>query len=759
MKCRGKKNTSKRKSLSTQHKITKKAAEKKRKLRKEARKAIKAGVQIKRKKEKIAVPGLWPFKEQELQFLKERQEGREAEREKHKELNQQKRKELQSKKRKEALKAPARPVHGLESTLQNADLVIEVVDARDPFATRCVSLEKDGSKRNKIMVVTKGDLVPKENLEKWLAYLRDTVPQMPVVCVMKKASAGETKKIVRDVGAKASSTSSSSAASRLNSLKASRPVGFKQLAAVLSQGYSASRNIAVVGYPGTGKHTVVAYLKSPQMNLNKKVKISAANIMEEAELDGNTTDDAVMGVDLLFTRKPQAAKNPLLVLKRLLERCVTKKELQLKLMLPEFDDAKSLLEKIQRDNNLPGVLDAARWILKRLSGMFYYTQVPAPAAQSQQSSETASNVEAEAHQKNIVQDNLKRIYADNATEINAVKNWGQTTPTTGLVDEVAQAMETASKLEGPSAGAVDLRKRASMIIYGNENTTKSEIKLISPASTFTRLGDDHDYASNSITEQENERGLSDALVHHAIADVLVESFFANKADAPPPNEGRAAIHKGQEEEPFTIAQAISFVLRLGEPSEILEAEKGEVVGAVKEDEDDGRVEQQGSITASTTDEEKPCSFTVEQWQHLLPGAGFVFAGSTSRPPSSTTHARGADPPAQAAEPDLEESAPAAPGVAPDSSTPRAATKTVAEHHRALAVEASAKWLRDRRVEKAAKKEARHYQAKRFFSAAVSYVGSRAGTNTKPKAGRWQTAPSKSGGDLQGMMTTAVVPGM
>lgn len=48
--------------------------------------------QIKRKKEKIAVPGLWPFKEQELQFLKERQERREAEREKHKELNQQKRK-------------------------------------------------------------------------------------------------------------------------------------------------------------------------------------------------------------------------------------------------------------------------------------------------------------------------------------------------------------------------------------------------------------------------------------------------------------------------------------------------------------------------------------------------------------------------------------------------------------------------------------------------------------------------------------------
>lgn len=130
-----------------------------------------------------------------------------------------------------------------------------------------------------------------------------------------------------------------------------------------------------------------------------------------------------------------------------------------------LQDAKSLLEKIQRDNNLPGVLDAARWILKRLSGMFYYTQVPAPAAQSQQSSETASNVEAEAHQKNIVQDNLKRIYADNATEINAVKNWGQTTPTTGLVDEVAQAMETASKLEGPSAGAVDLRKVLIFIIF------------------------------------------------------------------------------------------------------------------------------------------------------------------------------------------------------------------------------------------------------------------------------------------------------
>ena len=73
MKCRGKKNTSKRKSLSLQHKITKKSAEKGRKQRKEARRLQKNGVTLKRKKTtKLSIPSKWPFKREELALQKQK---------------------------------------------------------------------------------------------------------------------------------------------------------------------------------------------------------------------------------------------------------------------------------------------------------------------------------------------------------------------------------------------------------------------------------------------------------------------------------------------------------------------------------------------------------------------------------------------------------------------------------------------------------------------------------------------------------------
>ncbi|CAD7959255.1 unnamed protein product [Amoebophrya sp. A120] len=481
MKCRGKKNTSKRKSLSLQHKITKKATEKKRKLRKEARKAVKNGVQIKRKKQKMTVPALWPFKQEELAFLKQRQERREAEQQKQKELNQKKKKELQKKKRKEALKAPARPVNTLENVLDTADLVIEVVDARDPFATRCLSIEKDESKKNKIIVLTKGDLVPMENLQQWLHYLRRTTPDnIPVLSLMKRASNEEASKLIRDLSSGEQQQPGSSTSSRSTRNKFLRPVGFKQLIALLSKGYSASKNIAVVGYPGVGKHTVVSYLKSPQMNLSKKVKIQTANI-----IDFKTEDEVVDGnqniVDLLFTQKPQASKQPLTVLKRLLERTLSKEDLQIKLALPQFEDAKTLMTKMQRDHNLPGIIDAGRFILKRMNAMFYFTSSPKLGGASEQAIQTP---------KNVVKQDLEAIYAEQEKEIQACAGlWGRTTPTTGLVSEASQAVQTASDLSGTGQSSVDLHK--ALHHSKGKNLGKTEyFELKCPVSICPKTGEE-----------------------------------------------------------------------------------------------------------------------------------------------------------------------------------------------------------------------------------------------------------------------------
>lgn len=63
-----------------------------------------------------------------------------------------------------------------------ADVVLEVVDARDPLGTRCKVVEEavlQHPGKRLVIVVNKADLVPRDILEKWLTYLRRTWPAVP----------------------------------------------------------------------------------------------------------------------------------------------------------------------------------------------------------------------------------------------------------------------------------------------------------------------------------------------------------------------------------------------------------------------------------------------------------------------------------------------------------------------------------------------------------------------------------------------------
>ena len=94
MKPRGKKNTSKRKSLKLQHKITKKVAQKNRRIRKDAKLADKTGFSLRKKgsTRKLEIPNNWPFKQQELLLMQQREPEREKDMEKQKQLNRDKQK-------------------------------------------------------------------------------------------------------------------------------------------------------------------------------------------------------------------------------------------------------------------------------------------------------------------------------------------------------------------------------------------------------------------------------------------------------------------------------------------------------------------------------------------------------------------------------------------------------------------------------------------------------------------------------------------
>lgn len=69
--------------------------------------------------------------------------------------------------------------HSLRDVLQKADILLHVVDARDPMAGLSEALFKEATGKDIILLVNKIDSVPRESLVSWLSYLRLTYTTLP----------------------------------------------------------------------------------------------------------------------------------------------------------------------------------------------------------------------------------------------------------------------------------------------------------------------------------------------------------------------------------------------------------------------------------------------------------------------------------------------------------------------------------------------------------------------------------------------------
>ena len=145
----------------------------------------------------------------------------------------------------------------LSIVLKAADVLLEVLDARDPMGCRCLALEdavlaKCRGKRV-VLVLNKVDLVPPEVTQRWLAYLRQYFPTIPF-----KASTQSNKGTV-------SSSKQSDSVGKLGSY-GGEAYGGDALLQLLknysrSLGMKTAITVGIVGYPNVGKSSLINSLK------------------------------------------------------------------------------------------------------------------------------------------------------------------------------------------------------------------------------------------------------------------------------------------------------------------------------------------------------------------------------------------------------------------------------------------------------------------------------------------------------------------
>ncbi|CAN4101304.1 unnamed protein product [Withania somnifera] len=284
---KSKKSKSKRVSLKQKHKIIRKVKEHQKKKAKEAKKL---GINKKTKVEKDPrIPNDWPFKEQELKAFearraraKKRNLGRVEDDDVYKladmvsgEQNFMEDKgDMGNNDSTTFVKIRNNLERGfykeLVKVIDASDVILEVLDARDPLGARCLDMEKmvmrSGPGKHLLLLLNKIDLVPREGAEKWLKYL--------------------TQEQKSNLGWK----SSLKAGKTTNLLQTSDCLGAENLIKLLknSQSHEIKKSITVgvSGLPNVGKSSLINSLKRSHI-VNVGATPGLTRSMQEVQLDKN----------------------------------------------------------------------------------------------------------------------------------------------------------------------------------------------------------------------------------------------------------------------------------------------------------------------------------------------------------------------------------------------------------------------------------------------------------------------------------------
>lgn len=267
-----KKSKSKRVGLGQKYKIQKKCLEHKKKQRKAER------LQGFKKKPKAdpGVPNLWPFKDKIIAKLQRDKElFLEAKVKQKQQRNallarlKRAQKETDPEETKEELQTEEEKNYAkrrwyfkeMKKVVEMSDVILEVVDARDPMGCRCVEIERriqqlsaGGSSKRLVIVMNKIDLVPQEVVTAWVKTLRKEFPTVAF-----KASTQQQGVRLSQGSAKLGKASDA----LLNSNKS---VGCDVLMQLLknycrSKDVKTAITVGIIGYPNVGKSSIINSLK------------------------------------------------------------------------------------------------------------------------------------------------------------------------------------------------------------------------------------------------------------------------------------------------------------------------------------------------------------------------------------------------------------------------------------------------------------------------------------------------------------------
>jgi len=449
------KSKSKRMSCSLKYRIRKNVANHNKKQKKQAKKNFKEG-RVKQIKKDLGVPNSAPFKEEvlreaELQKqiaeevrLRKREEQRNGIKTKTS-LHTIKENALESQKifeLKETMMEKLSKCHNVSmlssdtskkayykefrKVVETADVIIEVLDARDPLGCRCREVEKsilDSNATKKIvLLLNKIDLVPKKNVEAWIKYLSGEYPTVAFKAATQtqKDTLAQCKIPLKHLKNQIISNTT-------------QCVGAGSLFKLISN-YCKVRDqetpivVGVVGYPNVGKRSVINSLRKAKSSgvgstsfiksmkdvvICKNIKVLDSPGIVMATGDGNNEASVVLRncvkVEALTDSKP--------AVEEIINRC-NNEQLMMKYNIESFSDVDQFLMLIAKrygklkKGGRPNINQAAKQVLNDWNSgkISYYTHPPQNKVVTN-ATKIATNVSPEFDWKLLDEDN-KHVLAN-----------------------------------------------------------------------------------------------------------------------------------------------------------------------------------------------------------------------------------------------------------------------------------------------------------------------------------------------------------